>query len=630
LAMNEKGGYTYTTNADSETEVNKSNRYDNSNTQFGNLGVWIPALAGCNVPKDYWGKASTHWLSTQNEDGGWGYHTGRRSSTQNMTIAGFNSLIIVLDQLYAKSTGKYVKFKGISKNQRAIEEMQKIQTSISRGRHWLATKAKPFGEAYTQLGLERLGLASGEKFIGTNDWYRAGAERAMEIPNWEHQSIENISMWLLFLDYGRAPVLINKLKWGGQDSGWDYYFRDMYHVCRFMTNTYEQIYKWQIIDTAATEYDLEDAPFLYISGDSRFWLPQGISEKIKNYVYSGGTIIGHANLGNKVFAMGFKNTYEKLFSELGVTFRKLPPEHPIYSTVFGAGETSFQQHVPIWGLSDGYREMVLLFPVDLAGAWHQSLDQEYVDVFRLVANIRFYGADRYKRLPGRLRPSRLTGYPARPWGTLRVARVLTEVDCGGAPDVWEQMDELMTHFYGVEIDTIQNVRLANINESKAFDLVHIAGQGDHKFSEQELDAIRKYCRSGGYVFVEAIGGDSTFAKSSRGQLEQVFGGSFGLFTEKSKTIRGDFPRGKPLRNLIYSAAARRIGQRNTHPPLYGVTIDGKTRLVLSTLDLSVSGSNQFVRGLRGYDSRSAQKVLRNILLERYSENLQRGKSRPTK
>ena len=38
----------------------------------------------------------------------------------------------------------------------------------------------------------------------------------------------------------------------------------------------------------------------------------------------------------------------------------------------------------MWALSDGYREAVILFPIDIAGALHQSLDKKYPDLFKTL------------------------------------------------------------------------------------------------------------------------------------------------------------------------------------------------------------------------------------------------------
>lgn len=613
LAMNDSGGYTYVSHVDEEGKGRQSNVYDNSNSQFGTLGVWICALAGHTVSNAYWQRTEEFWLGQQRQDGGWGYHATDGSS-QNMTIAGINSLIVVLDQLHARAAGKYQLFKGIARNAQAGQDITRLAEAAGRGMQWLARNGKPYGEAYTQLGHERLGLASGEKYFGPHDWYRSGAEAALDIGRWENVSIENVSMWLLFLAYGRSPVLVNKLRWGDAEGGWDYYYRDLYHACRFLSNTYEQLYKWQIIDTQASLYDLQDAPILYITGNTALALPPEFAARLKQYVQQGGLIVGHANRANTEFVVSFKRTFEELFVEWGGEFRALPEDHFLYRRAPGSSDQLLTTKPPMWGLSDGYREAVLLASSDIAGAWHQSLEEDFPELFRLFANLRFYAAGPYKGLPGRLRRDRLEGTPAAMTSALRIARPRTGADRGGAPTVWETMNELMTHYYGVSLEIDHTVPLSKINEAGPFDLVHIAGQKAHPFRAEELEAIKSFCAGGGIVVVEALGGDREFGKVALEQLKNALGSPLAQVSGEHVLVQGAFPQGKPLGEVGYSPAVRQSGQIQGIVPLYTAEIGGRTALVFSPLDMSIAANGHYVPNVRGYETASAQKVLRNILL----------------
>ncbi|MCG3138738.1 MAG: hypothetical protein HJJLKODD_02606 [Phycisphaerae bacterium] len=619
LAMNDSNGYTYTTHADeSNSDKTPFTIYDNSNSQFGNLGVWIATLSGYAAPRGYWMRVAKFWLEQQDPSGGWAYKAKNRPS-ENMTIAGVNSLIMVLDQYYAKAAGKYEKFKGITSNPRILEEIETIQNSVLLGLHWLSMNGRPYGEAYTQLGTERLGLASGEKYFGGRDWYRVGAAGAVNNQSWEGRSLEDVSMWLIFLSYGRAPVLINKLRWGGDESNWDYYFRDIYHVCRFISNTYEEIYKWQIVDAKSTLYDLEDAPLLFIGGDDTFWFPEGFDVIVREYLENGGTIIGHANLASAKFANSFKSVFEKLLADVGYKFRQLPKNHPIYKAGFSEGTDRIKEHIPIWGLSDGYREVVLLFPVDVAGAWHQSLYDDQVDLFRIMANIRLYAARRYQELPGRLRGERLTGRQARAWGSMRVLRPKSSVDLGGAWGSLKQMNLLMTHYYGLSLRPVDKSQLQQLPATSSFDMLHIMGQGEKGFTSEELQAIKAYCQSGGFVFIESAGGDLKFTKQVKAQLSELFKNQFQSLNPENDLLKGQFGQGKPLNRMEYTRWAKKEGFKGETPALWGVQQNGDLVLVFSPLDVSVAAGRQYVFGTIGFDESSAQKVMRNILLYRFGQ-----------
>ena len=76
---------------------------DNSNSQYGVLGVWAGALAGLELPQEYWIKVMTHWLRSQNADGGWSYNRMQAESPSAMTTAGIASLFLCYDNLLAEA-----------------------------------------------------------------------------------------------------------------------------------------------------------------------------------------------------------------------------------------------------------------------------------------------------------------------------------------------------------------------------------------------------------------------------------------------------------------------------------------------------------------------------------------------
>jgi len=103
----EKGMYGYNL-VGSPNPRQQKGRGDNSNTQFAALGLLFAQRAGHQVPRRIWENLKHHYTKTQNEDGGWGYRIGAKS-THNMTLAGTVSLHIAEEQLaLAKTTTRCV------------------------------------------------------------------------------------------------------------------------------------------------------------------------------------------------------------------------------------------------------------------------------------------------------------------------------------------------------------------------------------------------------------------------------------------------------------------------------------------------------------------------------------------
>ena len=79
--------------------------FDNSNTQYGLLGVWAAARNNVEVPMGYWHACIKHWEGCQSPDGGWSYGKSG-GSTPTMTAAGLASLFVCYDQAYSEMFNK--------------------------------------------------------------------------------------------------------------------------------------------------------------------------------------------------------------------------------------------------------------------------------------------------------------------------------------------------------------------------------------------------------------------------------------------------------------------------------------------------------------------------------------------
>jgi hypothetical protein len=70
---------------------------DNSNSQFGVLGVWAGADAGVDVPDEYWRTIERYWEGKQTPEGGWSYYSWKEDQSEqslSMSAAGVASLFV--------------------------------------------------------------------------------------------------------------------------------------------------------------------------------------------------------------------------------------------------------------------------------------------------------------------------------------------------------------------------------------------------------------------------------------------------------------------------------------------------------------------------------------------------------
>ena len=135
--------------------------YSHSRAQYAVLGLWAAAQSGIDIPRDYWQLVQSAWIEHQDASGGWNYiyKDSRYPLTPGMTAGGVATLLIADEQLAAPARSP----------------------AIDRGFQWLTAnfagvatsdtspRAYPFSTLYA---IERVGVASGNKYFGAVDWYR--------------------------------------------------------------------------------------------------------------------------------------------------------------------------------------------------------------------------------------------------------------------------------------------------------------------------------------------------------------------------------------------------------------------------------------------------------------------------
>ncbi len=133
---------------------------DNSNAQFGVLGLWAAMVAGVKVPESSFKLAERWWKGQQGTDGGWGYGA-RDLSYGSMTCAGVAAMSICA---------------------RGLEDPDRNRGQEVAGLRWLGgnftVKTNPKGGSwhyYYLYSLERAGTITGQRTMGGHDWYQEGA-----------------------------------------------------------------------------------------------------------------------------------------------------------------------------------------------------------------------------------------------------------------------------------------------------------------------------------------------------------------------------------------------------------------------------------------------------------------------
>ncbi|HSI32143.1 MAG: DUF4159 domain-containing protein [Phycisphaerae bacterium] len=597
-----KGLYRYTAN---------DSGYDHSASQFAVLGMWALQQAGVEVPTAYWQAVEDAWIKNQEKaSGGWNYGKLFRPDppvTPTMTAAGVATLFITQDYLHFKDG---VECKGNVRNK-----------AIDDGIAWLIKNFESIFKSewpfYALYGMERIGLASGYKYLGTIDWYQRGADTLIKFqqPDGGWGAIHDTAFSLLFLVRGRAPVVMNKLEYAIDFKGeknatthWNQRPRDAANVTRWISRQFERELNWQIVNLKGSPEDLHDAPILYITGNQVLNLPPEDEAKLKEFVHQGGMILGNADCGHP----GFANTFKKLGSKLfGGEFRELPANHVIYTALYP--KSRWKNPLSVHGLTNGVREVMVLVPTsDPARLWQTGAVSGREEAWQFMANLFMYVSEKKDfRFKGE-------SYIVKPDANVTTSKSvkLARLQYGAGtlwnpePGGWERMKGVM-HNAAQTALTVDVVKLGEGKLAPAeYKVAHLTAVGKFKLTDKERAELKAFVDGGGTLIADAAGGIGEAGLALESEIASIGFAKLDL-------LKQDHPLyaqlGQPVAEIGYRAyAAKNLGAAKG-PRLKGAQVKDRLAVVYSSEDLSVGMVGMPIDGIIGYTPASATAVMRAVI-----------------
>lgn len=598
--------------------LGKGDRVDHSVSQYGVLGLWACQQTGViDVGTERWKLLEDAWRRDQYPDGGWDYGTMSAAETPSMTAAGVATLFITQDYLH---TEQGVACDGNIAN-----------TWIDRGIAWLDkhyTDAGPLN-TYTMYGVERIGAASGLRFLAGRDWYNEYADELVhgqeKDGSWQSstyagaQPLDATAFALLFLSRGREPVLMNKLRYRTStpattqpvEGNWNERPRDVANLARFVGRATERFFNWQIVTLDADPVDLHEAPVLYLGGNEPVKFTDEDNRRIRQFIEQGGMVLGNADCGRQGFSTGFQELGKSLFP---YPFRQLPSSHPIYThQQFAASR--WRSEPRLLAMSNGVRELMILIPdADAARWWQSARDQSHEDLFELGADLFQYSNDRTLQRRG-------SGYWVRAdpqhkaSRTIDLARLQVGPNWNPEPGGWQRLGAILHNSAGVDLNA------ANVDPGKdkldAVQVAHLTGTSGFTLDEAARESLKTFVTNGGTLIVDAAGGSGEFADAAERELKSLFG------ADAEKGLAQPLDRNHPIYNLpgfkIDKFDYRPWTRLHTtgslkEPRLRGINLGKRTAIFYSREDLSAGLVGEPVDGIIGYSPQTATEIMRNILL----------------
>lgn len=588
-----KGAYAYSAPPAGTTQPSAIG-WDNSNSQYGALGVWAAAEAGVSVPVSYWQDVQAHWESCQGKNGGWNYNAGGEG-TLSMTSAGVNMLFVANEMISAQRPETQI-------------ARPPFSSALQAGLDWLGTADRSVTinsayPSYTLYGMERAGLACGFKMFGTHDWYRELAGRTLknqqENGSWGNE-IET-AFTMLFLSRGQHPLLMNKARFVG---AWANRPRDVAHLAKFTGKETERPLNWQVISLSGPWTDWMDAPILYLASHEAPIFDDSDYEKLKSFVKAGGLLFTQADGDSKEFNQFAELLAMKIFD--GEELKDLPADHFIYNALFKPTET-----FPLKAISNGTRVMMLHSPVDLAKRWQGKNAKTDRPAFELGANMFIYATG--MSVPrNRLDTLAVDDVPGAPTVKIPIARLKYAGNWDPEPWAWQRMAKLFRKQTNAGLDIVPT-EIEKLSASVA-PIAHLTGTATMALSDAQIAAIKKYVDAGGILLIDPCGGAPSVAQSIHDNLlNRAFPGKIAEILPAdqplvSGTLTGTANLVKAqVRPYVYKV----MGQRFTRPMMLE---SGDGAVIVSDLDLTSGLLGSSTYGIVGYEPAYAAKFVSNLIL----------------
>ena len=588
------GGYTY--GRERMRFMGSMGGWDNSNTQYGLLGVWAAADVGADVKASYWRTSDQFWRRVQCKEGGWDYSNGMSLPRPSMTAAGVASLYVTQDYLDAELR---------------LEPRQ--DKSLTQGLEELIHEYNVgWDDMYYMYSLERVGLASGLKFFNGVNWYREGATNLV---NWQKPDgtwggsfmgaspVVSTAYAVLFLVRGRSPVVFNKLQYDGP---WNARERDVANLTNWMGKRFERAMNWQVVDSKTDAEEWLDAPILLITGsrDPKFTKEQ--LANLRKYVEAGGTIFSSCDGERSAFTTAMRKAAGDVMGGK-YEMQELPLDHLLYHCY-----APLTNPPRMWGASNGVRTYWIHSPLDLGATWFLRRPLP-ADRWEIAANLLFYAVGGQGSLRSKLDPLTVADPKEPPARSVRVTRLEHVGNCDPEPGAWVRLAKLLRRDARIDV-VVTSGAVKDLSEQKPT-LVHMTGTVPFKLDEAERAKLKAYLDGGGTLFADAAGGAVPFMRSFAELVVALYPGeSLMPVVAGDLLLNGRLPDSVEVRTVDYRKFWL-VENGNSHTVrLLGLQRNGRWVIVFSPDDVSTGFLGTHTWGISGYDPVTAQRLGRNILL----------------
>jgi len=367
-------------------------------------------------------------------------------------------------------------------------------------------------------------------------------------------------------------------------------------------------YSWKRGGLAAFSTDPAQYPIYYYTGSDDFTLSDQEVARLREFVRSGGTIWGDTCFGDPDFFRAFVREMGRVLP--GRHFRRLALNHPIFHCFYQINHVQYTRPVadapegePVfYGVDLGCRTPIILGRYDLSCGWDGHIRKGAMsvspnDARKLGANMICYALATYNL--GLYQSNAKVYYEnqERARGDFVFAQAKVGENWDTQFNAIANLLKALTTKTSTEVKFERRAVDLSSGELQKYPFLYLTGHYDFKLSEAEIQALRRFISSGGFLLASACCGRAEFDKAFRREIARVLPGH-----ELKK-----LPPEHPVYSVFYQLDAvgyddyvRSLGEVPPDLPMEGISIAGTTPVMYSPYGLG--------GGWRGFDHPFARDI----------------------
>jgi len=354
---------------------------------------------------------------------------------------------------------------------------------------------------------------------------------------------------------------------------------------------------------SALEPDPALYPIFYFTGSEDFTLSEQEVVRLRKFLQAGGTIWGDTCFGDPDFFQAFTREMNRVLPDR--QWRRLPPDHPLFHCSYRIEEVEYTQSVPeadgtkglpvFFGLDFGDRTAVLLSRYDLSCGWDGHIRKGAYSVHprdarRLGINMVAYALTVFNLAQYQSTAKLYYEEQERARGDFVFAQAKLTDNWDTQPNAIANLLKFVTANTSAEVKFTRRAVDLDSEDLQQYPFLYMSGLYDFTLGEAQVQALRRYLSSGGFLLASPSSGARAFDAAFRREMARV------LPDHRLEPLPDDHPIYSILsrvESVAYSDYVRSLGESPPGLPLEGVQIGGTTAVVYSPYGIG--------GGWRGFD-----------------------------